>query len=129
MTYSLSCDMGISRPQILVRLQLYFSVLALLHNLESRYNCLFVCVTNVTKWHTIPDVLIWDLLVVLEGHRDRSAHSRGMTPSIQTSNCCLSTHMCPDFWPLGHNTVPNQCNGFISPICKRKTFITKWIVE
>jgi len=23
--------------------------------------------------------------------------------------------MCPDIWSLGHSTVPNQCNGFISP--------------
>nr|BAE91643.1 unnamed protein product [Macaca fascicularis] len=48
-----------------------------------------------------------------------------MIPSIQTSNCCLSTQMCPDFWPIGHSTVPNHCNRFIFPIHKLKMFITR----
>lgn len=28
--------------------------------------------------------------------------------------------MCPDIWSVGHSTVPNQCNGFISPIHERE---------
>lgn len=54
-----SCDTD-TKTRNLVRLQLYSSVLALQHNLESKYSLL-------TKLHAISYILVWDLLTGFGG--------------------------------------------------------------
>lgn len=66
---------------------------------------------------TVSYVLISDLQQLLGGIEMGCPHW-GITRSFQTSHCCLSTQMCPDFWPVGPSTVPDPCAGFTFPARK-----------
>lgn len=111
----------ISRPQTIVKLQLYVSVLALLCNLESRVICFFF----LTKWHAISYVLIWDLLTVLRGGIEIAVPMAEARPPPFRPLLPEYTDV-PWYLASGHSSMPNQYNGFVSPIHKLKMCITRW---